>query len=145
MEKLIDELKVIIAIKKSKLDAMVDDPNDDSSYATLEFEIEEASALVERLASDIMYEDKIDLIKEVRYQTTSGSVYKVLGDYLTSEGHVKYYFVSFMEGSLASNAVLHCHPIDWQIACSKSHPGQYVLLHWQEITKDEYDKVKEVK
>lgn len=148
MNKLIDELKVIIAIKKSKLDIMVDDPNDDSSYATLEFEIEEASALVERLSSNIVYEEKIDLIKDVRFQTTSGSVYKVLGEYLTSEGYVKYYFVSFMYGASekqASNAVLHCHPIDWQIECEKVYPGQYVLMSWQEITKDEYDKVEGVR
>ena len=149
MDKLIAELMEILKSKTFEIDSMVDDPSDSSSaYATLEFEIQQVSDLVEYLYSHELYDDKIEYIKGVRFDTTSGSVYKVLGEYLTTEGQVKYYFVSFMYGAskkIPSNAVLHCHPIDWQIRCEKSHPGQYVLMHWQEITKEEYDRVEGVR
>lgn len=58
----------------------------------------------------------------------------------------RYYFISFMYGESEKtlcNDVINENPSEWQKYANKSHPGQYVLTDWREITKAEYDAFRE--
>jgi hypothetical protein len=144
MEQFRKDIQAILIKKCNELretdDSIID-------YPILEEEIHDAEYIITHVDSSAQFEHKLSAIKAIQQTTTSASIYDTVQKFLEEQGDVKYYFVSFMYGAsekIPSNAVLHTHPIDWQMHCSKSYPGQYVLLHWQEITKEEYDKVKEV-
>lgn len=54
----------------------------------------------------------------------------------------KYYFVSFVYGASEKkfyNGLLNIHPLEWQADANDSYPDQYVLMHWQEISREEFD------
>jgi hypothetical protein len=56
---------------------------------------------------------------------------------------MKYYFVSFAYGASEKqmeNGIVDIHPIDWQIQCDKQYPGQYTILSWNEITKEQFER-----
>jgi hypothetical protein len=55
------------------------------------------------------------------------------------------YFISFMYGAsekTLTNDVIEENPLKWQRRVEKSHPGQYVLKDWKEISKEEYKEYK---
>jgi hypothetical protein len=41
-----------------------------------------------------------------------------------------------------NNTVIDEHPLEWQKYANKSHPGQYILKDWKEISKEEYQMYK---
>lgn len=59
---------------------------------------------------------------------------------------MKYYFISFMYGAsekTLENTAIDEHPLEWQKYVNKSYPGQYKLMDWKEITREECEVYKD--
>ena len=59
----------------------------------------------------------------------------------------KYYFISYAwkrpgREQEISNTTKTTHPIEWEKDCNKKYGAQeqYILIAWQEITKEMYEK-----